>query len=224
MPSEDARSGPPDGRLFGFLVFAILLLAGSGLFALYFSNHESNRAMRESLESGRLLDEARQAQVEFKTQVQNWKNLLLRGQNPDDNARYRAAFEESLAAVQNRLRAVRENPALDDDLHQKVDAALADHAALADVYRSALAGYSDVPSIFSVDSAVRGADQKINQQIDDIAAAIVTAHAEWIADIQSAGAARYQTLKMVTLAFTAGILILIGVVAWRSLRKNPRGG
>ncbi len=43
--------------------------------------------------------EARQAQVDFKTQVQDWKDILLRGQNPQDLAKSTAQFHEQEAKV-----------------------------------------------------------------------------------------------------------------------------
>ncbi len=42
---------------------------------------------------------ARQAQVDFNVQVQDWKNILLRGQNPEDLARYTAQFHAQEAKV-----------------------------------------------------------------------------------------------------------------------------
>ncbi len=43
--------------------------------------------------------EARQVQVDFRMQVQDWKDILLRGENPQDLAKYTAQFHEQEAKV-----------------------------------------------------------------------------------------------------------------------------
>ncbi len=47
---------------------------------------------------------ARQAQVDFNVQVQDWKNILLRGQNPEDLARYTAQFHAAGSQGEGRGR------------------------------------------------------------------------------------------------------------------------
>ena len=42
----------------------------------------------------RQVDEARVIQVDFKKQVQEWKDILLRGHNPNDLANYTKQFHE----------------------------------------------------------------------------------------------------------------------------------
>ena len=52
------------------------------------------------------VDAARIAQVAFKTQVQEWKNTLLRGHDAQDFDRYRKAFLEQRKLVQERFGAL----------------------------------------------------------------------------------------------------------------------
>jgi methyl-accepting chemotaxis protein len=53
-----------------------------------------------------MVDDARVAQVAFKTQVQEWKNTLLRGHNAQDFDRYHKAFLEQRKLVQARFAAL----------------------------------------------------------------------------------------------------------------------
>ncbi len=43
------------------------------------------------------------ASIHFKTQVQEWKNILIRGNNPDQFMRYVDGFAKSEAAEQEQL-------------------------------------------------------------------------------------------------------------------------
>jgi hypothetical protein len=45
--------------------------------------------------------EARQVQIDFKVQVQDWKDILLRGENPEDLAKYTAQFHDQEAKVKS---------------------------------------------------------------------------------------------------------------------------
>jgi methyl-accepting chemotaxis protein-1 (serine sensor receptor) len=60
------------------------------------------------METGALIeqsvDAARSAQVQFKIQVQEWKNTLLRGKDPAAFNKYRQAFIDESAATQKQLK------------------------------------------------------------------------------------------------------------------------
>jgi hypothetical protein len=47
----------------------------------------------------RARDDARLLQVSFKKQVQEWKDILLRGADPQQLAKYRAQFDEQETAT-----------------------------------------------------------------------------------------------------------------------------
>ena len=55
------------------------------------------KLLKGPIEASRLINEAN---LEFKTQVQEWKNVLLRGKSPENLNKYWQSFEEQERKVQ----------------------------------------------------------------------------------------------------------------------------
>lgn len=93
-------------RLGGLLLLLILANSLVGLAAVRYTKQAAlqDLEMLEQIEQAQTL--AQSALVHFKTQVQEWKNILLRGDEPDDLAKYRAAFEGEVEVVEETLRAL----------------------------------------------------------------------------------------------------------------------
>lgn len=152
----------------GAAVGAALIIAFLLLNALGQLNDRS-----QALLNGPVRDQAiaREMQVVFKKQVQEWKNILLRGAVPRDRARYVAAFGEDRALVLS----------LADSLNARVRDTLAieelrlfrgAYAKLDSAYARALARFAaaDGRIPFAVDSMVRGQDREPTDRIDAIVA------------------------------------------------------
>lgn len=183
----------------------ILALAVTSLFAL---SHTNTRSAADSTRLAAL--HAAQvaavgAQVDFKTQVQEWKNILLRGQDPKDLKNHRERFDARAAAVQTGLRAV-ETQLKTLALETATAARLAsEHAALLETYRKALGEYrpADPQSPFAVDRAVRGIDRKLNDEIDALARHVEQTADKELAAFTVAAAERYGALRRVTVGVAA---------------------
>ena len=83
-------------------------------------------------------DMTRTMQVNFKKQVQEWKDLLLRGGDQAMYDKYLKAFGEREAATQKNMQELRELFVAEKIDTRKIDESLRDHLELGEKYRSAL--------------------------------------------------------------------------------------
>jgi hypothetical protein len=175
-----------------------------------------------------MADDARIAQVAFKTQVQEWKNTLLRGHNAQDFESYHAAFVKQREAVRERFTTLAaEAKALDlspADL-TRLDAIATAHLALDDAYDQALLLFKadDPLSVRVVDGQMRGRDRPINDEFDAIVASIQsfadTRREALRTEIGTAIAGMRSTLY-ISLAVGLVILLIAAVVGLRTSRPT----
>src|SRR5471032_2688121 len=118
------------GQLSGLLIVSVLILAGTGLFGVWSAHHRGAEALRQANQLTKLADSARKAQVDFKIQVQLWKNLLLRGQNADDFRTYRDKFQAQQKKVQDDLDELLSSPELIPALQTELASMKTEHAGM----------------------------------------------------------------------------------------------
>ncbi|MGH8048602.1 MAG: hypothetical protein ACREKL_15285 [Chthoniobacterales bacterium] len=213
-----AASSPASvARLVGLLIVGILFLAGIGLFGVQFAHDEGGKALRESVASSALLDEARNAQVTFKIQVQDWKNFLIRGHDPGDFDKYTTQFADAEAAVGKSLDALKASPMLPANLQQEVASIRDEHTRLGGIYRDAMKTFtpSKLESTFNVDASVRGIDQKLTQRIDAVAQQILADERTRVDAITAQFERRYDMLRKITVSAAIVVLALLALVVWR---------
>jgi methyl-accepting chemotaxis protein len=132
-----------------------------------FSNKYSEK-LNSSAEFIKSVDTARSAQVTFKKQVQEWKNLLLRGQDSESYKKYLDSFNSDEKSVTNNLEELKilmKSQGLDIS---KVDDAIKTHKELGIKYNEALKSFdSNNPnSYIIVDTLVKGIDRAPTDNID----------------------------------------------------------
>jgi methyl-accepting chemotaxis protein len=111
-----------------------------------------------------LVDEANLA---FKTQVQEWKNYLLRGYEADAANEYWARFEVEERQVQKLLEQLHD--AMPVDERPAIRQLLAEHTALSAAYRRARAQYLAADADpFVGDAAVRGIDRATSDGLTEL--------------------------------------------------------
>jgi methyl-accepting chemotaxis protein-1 (serine sensor receptor) len=205
----------------GWLALAVLSTLLFGTLALWLTD----RANREQLETfNRILhvvEATRSAQVHFKTQVQEWKNVLLRGQDAADYERYLGQFHaEGARTVEKLERAAALKQALGLD-SADVAAALSEHAALQGQYAEAVRGYQRgaVASVFAVDAVIRGRDRRLNDMIDAMAEAMRVEAERRTEAFAEADAQRYRRLRAIFIALSIATLTLVGWLVVLALRR-----
>jgi methyl-accepting chemotaxis protein-1 (serine sensor receptor) len=153
-------------------------------------------------------DTARVAQVDFKKQVQEWKDLLLRGSDPAAHDKYRAAFVSQADAVKADLDRLRGQLAALGSPVSGIEAAEATHAELRQKYLAALGRFTsaDASSAHTVDGLVRGIDRAPTAAIDGI-----------VASVQAESAATSRRLAQESATAFHAALVLLGAVALGAL-------
>ena len=154
------------------LLIAVLVLNGVlGVFSHFYTNatHFTNLRTLETLHHA--LEATRLAQVHFKTQVQEWKNVLLRGDEANDFEKYFSSFEEQERLT---LRSLEEAQRLSTELgvdNGDIDSVLDHHRSLGVAYREGLKRLdaADPASHRRVDDHLRGIDRSLTVEIDQLA-------------------------------------------------------
>jgi hypothetical protein len=213
------------GLLASLLLLATLFIGLRGLAINSNSLTQNEQIMTMEQTITESIDTARHAQVQFKIQVQEWKNTLLRGaQGQAAFDKYRTAFTRESQNTQALLTHLSELlPKIGMD-NRQVLATRDIHAGLEQKYLTALNDYQvgDVTSAQRVDKQVTGIDREPTKMIDDVVTQTLkhakTLHQQTIAQNQ----ARYQETRWMLLLAMALTLAAGLLVTWWLIRSITR--
>ena len=151
--------------LSGSLVAMLLIALAS--FYLLSSGVQSYRQLIEGpLHTSQLIDEAN---LQFKIQVQEWKNVLLRGKQPADRDKYWQQFQARQGDVQNILGELSRQPAIEPALKARIDSLRDAHRALGSAYQQGLEAYRAAGADPAAgDNAVKGVDRATSEQMSEL--------------------------------------------------------
>jgi methyl-accepting chemotaxis protein len=171
-----------------------------------------NELLRTSVKQA---DWARVTQVDFKKQVQEWKDILLRGHNPEDLAKYSKQFREAEARVHENSVALGKQ-LQDSAATQLLGEFVVRHDALGKRYQEAYDTYVSGGFDFkAADKIVRGMDRQPTDLFDQVVARLA-AQAETSVKAQQEVAAHKQ---MLALAIAGGCLLLLTVGSFLVVRN-----
>jgi methyl-accepting chemotaxis protein len=208
-----------------------MLVAIVGLFSL-FSIWSINRAWidgtSETVELDSLSRAALDAQVSFKVQVQEWKNILLRGDDPSLLEKYLKSFQANAMETQRNVSRVAHEARAIGFIEQAVEAEkLADtHKRLTLRYETALseaqAGALSISptSARQVDMSLRGIDRDLETNIGMLADAIVGLADQERRSLAARMQDRYVSLRWFIISVISFSLIVTAYVLTRAMRAT----
>ncbi len=202
------------GLLAAFFFIALIGVGLGGANALSVSNTKTVSSMQQLTTLADAIDTARAAQVHFKIQVQEWKNILLRGNDPAQLEKYAASFKKSGATTRAELEKVNALLGKLGTSTPLVREALSAHAELEKNYLSALAQYdsANAESFKLVDGLVKGMDRAPTAKIDQIVAFIQDHAKKLVASSTLANAEAQKKSTALIIATVVATLCVCGVI------------
>lgn len=150
---------------------ALLLVIALACFHLLSNNVRDYRGLLDGpLRASQLIDEAN---LQFKIQVQEWKNVLLRGKVVADRERYWSQFEKQEQEVQAALGKLGAWQGIDAASKGQVERLRQEHRTLGDAYRKGrdafiAAGGDPVAGDLAVKGVDRAASEQMSALVDSL--------------------------------------------------------
>ena len=209
-------------RLAGLIILLFVVNSAAGLFSLRLASQRYAKDMQTLNQLMETSDNARQAQVHFKNQVQEWKNVLLRGADPGDLAHYATAMRGEAAGMREKLNLAREGM---EELRLPeaglVAPLLAEHDLILRAYEEQLDLWGEdlASQAGDVDHELRGIDRKLNVSLDDLVSDLLIRAAalrlELSREFMAQDATTTRVLVIGAAATTILLLIMLGLAVRR---------
>lgn len=221
------------------LKFKILLLSSLIILGLctlglsaYFQIRQFSNIVDQTnfhvLNRSNILDEVQGAAVNFKTQVQEWKNILIRGNDSEQFEKYSSGFAKSEATVQEHLKKamiLQKEEGIATDTTEQLQQ---EHLQLGKKYREALKSFEqkneDAGKL--VDKLVSGMDRETSRQMEELAATTTAGFEQHLVESDKKTEQLYNaTVRLLVIICLSASAIIIGVMAiiFRDMFKTLGG-
>ena len=200
-----------------YLLLGAALLAGA-LASIYLTlrcSHVSRDYSAIIFGEEQQAQRVRALQVNFKKQVQAWKDILLRGRDNAALASYGAEFEQ-LAATVDTETADLSSVVRDPDARDGLTAFASQHKQLDQQYEQALSGYRQSRDFAQADTALKGKDRQPTDTLDGVVERLATL-AEQVPRAEAARLVREQRVMAFILLLLWTALAAWSIVFARSL-------
>ncbi|MCW8889726.1 MAG: ATP-binding protein [Sedimenticola sp.] len=200
-------------KLFTTISTALIINLAVGYYASISYKQATADANKITDHTFQIVTESLATQVHFKKQVQEWKNILIRGHEPDLYQKYLTQFadeeletEQRINNLLNRLKPMTPSWQAASDFKQA-------HKILGQQYRKALDSIGAINSktYITVDQQVRGIDRQPTELMDQVVAASIQYKKESLAQITR----QQQAIEQRILIAVIGLLSLtVATLVW----------
>ncbi|MGB4497455.1 MAG: methyl-accepting chemotaxis protein [Methylococcaceae bacterium] len=194
-------------------LLSFLGISSYGIYGLKVVQSATETNMATIDEHSRAIALVRGVQVDFKTQVQEFKNILLRGSNPEALSKYRNGFETEEAKVLENIDALNQimAPMPEKEFVDMAAALKPAHIEISGKYRTAIKTYNP-ENVQLIDSLVKGVDRDFVTNINKL----VAFHQEEIAKHIEEGKAFSNSVlhQFIWNSIFLGIAITLILLSW----------
>lgn len=198
------------------LLATLLIVAIVGYIGNYLSAQIQLQNQHEK-DVASLLHEQAQLMFHFKTQIQEWKNVLLRGHNAEKLDKYWSQFEAEEDKVQQLLERMEKASIFPAELLPLLQQFKAEHQKMSKGYQKGHKAYIDGGKDHKVgDSAVQGVDR----QADKLLIELNTKMTEWAK--QQTSDTEQHVLQDIRWAMTAVliVIVIVGLILLRQINRQ----
>lgn len=217
--------------LTAFMTVAMVTL-GVGLWGVYALDRSNTRLEQTAATDRQLLevvDHAREAQVRFKIQVQEWKNVLIRGSDRQLFEKHFKAFQDEETRVRQKLELAKKTMQTLGLETAAIDKLLAEFREMGVKYRTAVKLFdaANPESYKIVDAAVRGVDRAATDGMDQIVLTLTSYASKTQKEMEAASLAESRRAKLTsTVGIGIGVLLsfLLGMWIAASISRPLKEG
>ncbi|EJO5349159.1 methyl-accepting chemotaxis protein [Clostridium botulinum] len=196
--------------LLAIMIISIITIGTFCLSSLNSVNKQIHANINSEIIRTNSIDTARSAQVHFKKQVQEWKNLLIRGNDPNKFQKYLSGFNDEEKATQKDLLSLKDLMKQQGLDTSKVDETIKTHETLGSKYRDALKSYDskNANSYHVIDILVTGIDRAPTDNIDTIVKQIQDYSTKSLKDVQDSSEKKFKKELISTII---GIILIAAI-------------
>ena len=216
------------------LAITISIIIGTFSSFAYFSTKSQTLAVESASQDAvfyfELINTARNAQINFQRQVQEWKNILIRGNDRELYAKYLKSFTEREQDVQSGFSEVKKQLDTRQIPMATLDQLLTEHQKLGAKYREVLQGFKteDPEAGKSVDLLLRGIDRPtstamdaVSKEIHDLSTKKLNETLQQSSSNSSDAVQILLLLALVSLALGVGFTLFVGFKIYTIFGGEP---